>query len=90
MPYVGHLFTKSLEDHEAKETGSFELALNIPDRIFEESGDKFALWKHTVAQHLASAILDTEVPKEYWYIRVPITFQTAFNLPEVLPLEIRK
>ncbi len=88
--YIGHLFTKYLENHEAKETGSFELAVELPDYIFNTSGDKFGLWKRTVAQHLASAIKDTEVPKEYWYLRVPITFQTAFNLPEVLPLEIRK
>lgn len=88
--YIGHLFTKYIEDHDAKETGSFELAINIPDKMFNESGDKFGLWKHTVAQHLASAILDTKVPKEYWYIRVPIAFQGAFNLPEVLPLDIKK
>jgi len=88
--YVGHLFTKYIEDHDEKETGSFELAIEIPDHIFDPSGDKFGLWKKTVATHLASAILDTKVPKEYWHVRVPLKFQTAFNLPEVLPLDIRK
>ena len=87
--YVGHLFTRPIEDHRIGETGDFELAITLPDKMFEESGDKFGLWKHTVAQHLASAILDTQVPKEYWFLRVPIVFQKAFNLPELLPMEIR-
>ena len=87
---IGVLVTIPLQDHsrDGKEIGIFELPVNISEELFNNSPDKKAIVKKTIAAFLASAILDTEVPQEYWALKVAPVFRKEFNWPENMTFEV--
>lgn len=83
---LGQLTTIPIEDHAAEQTeiGQFTLEVNLPEKAFLQSRDKPGLVKSTIAQHLASAIMDTEVPKDYWAFQAAPVLRKEFNFPQVI------
>lgn len=83
---IGYLATRPLQDHAAdgEEIGYFELDVDIPRAQFFASGDKAGLAKKTIATHLASAMMDTQVPQNYWAFWPSREFRKEFNWPEVM------
>ena len=88
---LGELVTEPLDadaaDHPVLSgTGEFHIEVSVGRTFFEKSGDPYAIFKPTVAQHLASSIFDTAVPAEMWYFTPTPEVRTAFNLPEVMQM----
>ena len=90
--HLGQLYTQALDadaaDHPTLTgSGQFRIEVSCGQAFFEKSGDPYAVFKTTVAQHLASAIFDTAVPAEMWYLAPSPEIQKAFNLPEVMQMK---
>lgn len=79
--HIATLFTRVLEDHETKEGGNFTLDVNIPISGFMASTAKQLYVQHEISRHLASAILDTQVPVEYWMCNINPEYAAKLNLP---------
>lgn len=68
---LGTLRTRIIEDHTIKEGGFFELEVHCDETMIQQShSPKEFIFRH-IATHLASSVMDTTVPKEYW------TFETT-------------
>lgn len=78
---LGILQTLTIQDHNAEgfDVGEFVLPVTIPAHILHTSADKSGIIKSTIAQHLASAIKDTEVPSHLWY------FETDAQVIRMIP-----
>lgn len=87
---LAHLETQVLQDHKADQTeiGGFELDVKLPVGVWNAEPNKWLRWKHEVSRHLASAIIDTEVPAEYWFCQPPLEMQKAFGLPESMQMKV--
>jgi hypothetical protein len=90
--FLGELVTEPLDadaaDHPVLSgTGEFRIQVSVGENFFKHSGDPFAVFKTTVAQHLASSIFDTAVPAEKWFLKPTYEMQVAFNLPEVMQMK---
>jgi hypothetical protein len=81
---LGVLHTRPLQDHDSpdKEIGLFEQPVTLSTRMFLESGDKSGLVRTTIATYLASAVLDTKVPQDYWFFTASEFLQQNFTYPE--------
>lgn len=84
---IGKLITRSLQDHEADKTeiGYFELEIPLEEKFINNSSDPKAFVRKTIGTYLASAILDTEVPQEYWAFQPCRKLRRAFDWPELMP-----
>ena len=76
------------EKEEIEGIGYFELDVTLARSIFLASGDKPGLVKSTIGTWLASAILDTEVPREYWNFKTHRLIAKEFNLPRQMSFKI--
>ena len=83
---VATLRTRELQDHAALVTtiGQFELDVTIPRGHFLRAGDKSGMVKSYIARHLASAIMDTQVPSEYWVCFLEPEIARELNIPSPL------
>jgi hypothetical protein len=86
---IGKLTTDVLQDHQgafdkAGAIGEFNLDVKIPSHVFNAASDKKAITRSTIAQHLASACADTEVPAEIWVFQPTPQFQKMFGWPEAM------
>lgn len=88
--FIGTLATRPLQDHakSGREIGYFELEVYIPRHTFLESGAKKSLASKTIGQHLASAVIDTEAPKEFWSFFPSNEFRKEFGWPEVMEFNL--
>lgn len=82
--HLATLYTRILEDPDSKEIGNFTLEVRVSLAIFMASGDKVGMAKSAIAAHLASAVLDTQVPQEYWMCNVNPEYAGRLNLPAVM------
>jgi hypothetical protein len=64
------------------EGGVFEVEVEIDLQQMRRSGDPFGFFKHELSLHLAQAVLDTGIDKQYWYVTFTDQAQHMFNLPE--------
>jgi hypothetical protein len=89
---LGMIFTEVLQDHKAGEEsiGQFELPVTIAQKHFMQSGDKLGLTKNCIAQHLASAMLDTKVPLHHWRCKVIPEVSREFNIPATFTFEVSR
>ncbi len=83
---LGTLLTRRLQDKSllTKPVGQFELEVNVEDQVWDKSKDKAGLLKHYIAQYLASAVIDSTVPTEYWGFAPTPEVRLNFNLPELI------
>lgn len=82
--HLATLFTDVLEDHRkglVPETGRFEIEVYVNEKAMLKSGDPRGYAFKEIGIHLQQAILDTTVPKEFWYAKFPAKVCRAFNLP---------
>lgn len=86
---IGKLITRPLQDHDkpGKEIGQFELEIVLEEKFINNSGDPKSFVNKTIGMWLASAILDTEVPQEYWAFIPARKIRRAFNWPEIMPFK---
>lgn len=86
---LGTLRTIVLQDHSAEtvSVGYFEQSVEVNTQKFHTSGMKFELFKHTIAQYLANAILTREVPAEYWEFEPEREVAKQFLLPAIMPMK---
>jgi len=95
---IATLFTNPMEedsprDHVNHPVGIFTLPIKIAEKAFLQSPAKKDFVKSTISAHLASAIMDTEVPIEYWNVELHIEIAKEFNLPQAFscdPLRRKK
>jgi hypothetical protein len=64
--HVATLYTDILQDPDNLEIGNFHIEVLVDKRMFLESGDKPGMLKSTIARYLASSIMHTQVPMDYW------------------------
>ena len=82
---VATLRTDPIEAHQRygpPEGGFFEIEVNMNRTAIGLSRDPWGLVKREIATHLAQAILDTGVPKEYWTAEFHSEIAKEFNLPQ--------
>ena len=81
---IGLLFTTTIQDANSPDfgIGQFELPITIPEGPFLADTDKLNMVKRTIANHLASAVMDTQVPPEMWSVRLTDEFANAFAIPK--------
>lgn len=88
---IGTLITRPMQDHHVadKPIGTFDLEVHVPSlESIGQSGDPKAFVSSAIAMHLASAVTDTEVPKEYWGFQPNEKLQREFNWPELLAMGV--
>ena len=84
--FIGTLFTPPVQDHSndsVMDIGNFEQEVCLDIARLLTDADKPGLVRKTIGQHLASAILATEVPHEMWRFQPSEDAKKDFNLPAV-------
>lgn len=88
---IGTLITRPMQDHhkEGLPIGTFDLEVSVPSvESIGESHSPKAFITTAIAMHLASAVTDTEVPKEYWGFQPNEKLQREFNWPELMAMGV--
>lgn len=88
--HMGTLSTQPLEIQtpgEPAEGGVFEVEVYIDDLTLRKSGAPKEYFFRELAIHLAQAMKDTGVPREYWWCKFSKDAQIMFNLPAVVNME---
>lgn len=88
-----HLATLSTQVVETRklgeplEGGVFEVEVYVDDLALRKSGSPKEFFFRELAIHLAQAMKDTGVPREYWWCKFSQDAQIMFNLPEIVNME---
>lgn len=69
------------------EGGVFEVEVYLDDLKLRKSHAPKTWAFRELATHLAQAMLDTQVPREYWWAKFSTDAQIMFNLPELVNME---
>ena len=72
---------------EPTEGGVFEVEVWVDELAMRKSGAPQTYFFRELGVHLAQAILDTGVQREYWWAQFTTKARTMFNLPEVANME---
>ena len=78
---IGTLQSRILEDHAINETGNFSLDVNVDEAVMQRSGDVFSYATATISAYLASSIIETQVPVEYWSFITSERMIRRYNFP---------
>jgi len=81
---IGTLYTTILQDHDNASIGNFTLDVRVTRGLFDGASDKQGFARRTISMYLASAILDTQVPVEYWNCSIESGMARKLNLPETM------
>lgn len=81
---LGTLRTRIIEDHSIEEGGFFELEVTIDEGLMQRSGDVKSFAYKTIANFLASAVLDTHVPRDLWTFEFEERPRRRYGFPEFL------
>lgn len=65
------------------EGGQFEVPVNVDEIKMLNSGSPQSWFFRELALHLAQAMVDTGIAREYWYVKFTREARIRFNLPEV-------
>ena len=88
---LAFLTTIPVQDHDYdKAIGQFELEVHCEQSMLLSACDKPAFIKRQISAHLASAIMDTKVPIEYWRANINREVAKYANLPETLSFAVRR
>lgn len=87
---IGTLYTMPIQDLSGSTIGQFEQEIRIVRNVFLFANSKRQFIKTTISAYLASAIVDTEVPAEYWRFRLSRELVNELNLPEYMFFGARK
>ncbi len=82
--FIGTLCTDIVEKHEfglLAEGGQFTIKVAVENDYIEKSGSPKTYVLREIAIHLAQAIQDTGVPREFWYFESSLEAQKEFELP---------
>lgn len=69
------------------EGGNFEVEVLVDELAMKKSGSPKEFFFRELAIHLAQAMMDTSVPREFWWVRFTNTARIKFNLPEIANME---
>ena len=69
------------------EGGYYELSVDINLVQLSASGDPRQFFFHTIAVMLRSAVEDTTIPKEMWFVEFTPKAQRMFELPQAMPFD---
>lgn len=69
------------------EGGVFELEVLIDETEMRKSGAPQSFFFRELAMHLAQAMLDTGIPRQYWWAEFTNEARTRFNLPKRADME---
>lgn len=69
------------------EGGSFEVEVFVDELAMKKSGSPKEYFFRELAVHLAQAMMDTKVPREFWWVRFANAARIKFNLPEIANME---
>ncbi|TXH48640.1 MAG: hypothetical protein E6Q97_24365 [Desulfurellales bacterium] len=69
------------------EGGVFEVEIFVDDVDLRKSRAPKEFFFRELAIHLAQAMMDTGIQREYWWCRFSKDAQIMFNLPEVVNME---
>lgn len=81
---IGHLRTGVIEKQEPNsplEGGFFEIEIRVPKPDIEASGAPWSFVAKEIGVHLAQAMQDTTVPRNFWMFYPTTEAQKMFNLP---------
>lgn len=83
--HIGQLFTPPIQDHAAQdfEIGNFEVEVRLEIGRLTADSDKLGLIKKTIGQHLAVAMMSTQVPAEMWRFQPSERAKKDFNLTSI-------
>lgn len=85
------LYTDVVEIREPNtptEGGQFEMPVIIDTDRFRKEASPRTWFFREIGIHLAQAIADTDVPREFWWIEFSDLAQREFNLPQRQKLAI--
>ena len=88
--HLATLVTQPLETQvpgQPAEGGVFEIEVWVDDLALRKSGAPKTYFFRELAVHLQQAMLDTGVPREYWWAQFTQDAQIMFNLPAVVNME---
>jgi len=81
---IGTLYTTPLQDHDNASIGNFTLDVRVTRGLFDGTNDKQGFARRTISMFLASAVLDTQVPVEYWHCSIEPGMARKLNLPATM------
>lgn len=88
---VATLFTNPLEKQEFNEPiegGRFEVEVILSRADISKSGAPRDFIFKEIAIHLAQAIVDTSVPRQYWNAKFPKSMRKEFGLPKAMKMSV--